>query len=47
MTARMSGTTFAEQVKESMPFFAISIVILILITYVPDFVLFLPKLLYA
>ena len=47
MTARMADTSFAEQVKESMPFFAISLIVLLLITYVPEFTLFLPKLLYT
>lgn len=47
MTARMAETTFSEQVKEAMPFFIISIAVLLLITYWPDFTLFLPRLIYG
>ena len=47
MTARMADTSFAEQVKEAMPFFLISIIVLILITYWPDFTLFLPRMIYG
>lgn len=45
MTARMAGTSFAEQVKEAMPFFLVSLLILIAITYWPAFTLWLPGLL--
>ena len=47
MTARMADTSFAEQVKEAMPFFLVSIIVLILITYWPDFTLFLPRMIYG
>ena len=46
MTARMAETSFSEQVKEAMPFFIISIAVLLLITYWPDFTLFLPRMIY-
>jgi len=45
MTARMTGTSFATQVKESFPFLLISVIVLILITYWPDFTIWLPNLL--
>lgn len=45
MTAKMTGTSFATQVKESFPFLAISLIVLILITYVPGFCTWLPHLL--
>lgn len=45
MTARMTNTSFATQVKEALPFLAISFIVLILITYVPGFCTWLPHLL--
>lgn len=44
MTARMAGTSFAVQVKEAFPFLLISFVILIAITYWPNFTILLPAL---
>lgn len=45
MTARMTNTSFATQVKEALPFLTISFIVLILITYVPGFCTWLPHLL--
>ena len=45
MTARMTNTSFATQVKEALPFLGISFIVLILITYVPGFCTWLPHLL--
>ncbi len=45
MTARMSGTTFATQVKEAFPFLLISFIVLIIITYWEPFTTFLPGIL--
>ena len=45
MTARMTNTSFATQVKEALPFLGISFIVLILITYVPGFCTWLPDLL--
>jgi len=45
MTARMSGTSFATQVKEAFPFLLISFIVLIIITYWEPFTTFLPGLL--
>lgn len=43
ITARIAGTSFAEQVKEVLPFLAVGMVTLALVTYWPAFTLWLPQ----
>lgn len=47
MTARMTGTSFATQVKEAFSFLLIAFLVLILITYWPDFTTWLPTVLHS
>lgn len=44
VTSPMAGVTIEDTVKEAIPLIAVSIAVLILITFVPQIVLFLPRL---
>lgn len=44
VTSPIAGVTVEETVKESLPFMTVTIAVLLLITYVPQIVLFLPRL---
>jgi len=43
ITARIADTSYGEQVREAMPFFAASLAVLAVMTYWPGFVLALPR----
>lgn len=44
VVAGISGTPLKKVIKEILPMIAVIVVVLFLITYIPDFVLFIPKL---
>jgi len=44
VVAGISGTPLKKVIKEILPMIAVIVVVLFLITYIPDFVLFIPRL---
>ena len=43
-TARVANITLDKMIKEVMPFYIPLVIVLLMVTYIPDLVLFLPRL---